>query len=55
MFHGLRHGVFSRMSQLVYMAMREIHCQMLIKENGIKQRHVLHAHQDPVVGVWFWL
>ena len=52
---NVRHGVFTRMSQLVDMAMREIHCQMLIEENWIKERDVLDAHQDPVVGVWFGL
>ena len=55
MFDGIRHGVFTSMSQLVDMVMREIHGQMLVEEYWIKERDVLDAHKDPVVGVWFGL
>ena len=55
MFDRLRHGVFLSMSQLLGLAMREIHGQVLVKEYGIEQRDVLDTHQDPVVRVWFGL
>ena len=37
MFDGIRHGVFTSMSQLVDIAMREIHGQMLVEEYGIEE------------------
>ena len=55
MFDRIRHGVFPSMSQLVGLAMREIHGQVLVEEYGIEQGDVLDTHQDPVVGVWFGL
>ena len=55
MFDGIRHGVFPSMSQLVGVAMQEIHGQMLVEEYGIEEGDVLDAHQDAVVGVWFGL
>ena len=43
------------MSQLVGLAMREIHGQVLVEEYRIEQGDVLDTHQEPVVGVWFGL